>query len=194
MWSRNNTGLLLKYFGLALCAVVLLGCGRYYPQQSEDLPNHFKLLPGTEIRVRLVSDVTPGTQPGTEFAGTLADPLYYKRDEVDPEGNIFHRKVAIAPEGAVVEGQVVADKTSPGVEGADTTPRTALRLTMVTLEGGKEFNIVTDPVMSGPASNGAKPMSHPKKGDIVTFKLAEPATMAMVIDLSGADRSVSQRG
>jgi hypothetical protein len=145
--------------------------------------------------VRLVSDVSSGTQPGTDFAGTLADPLYYKRDLVDPQGNIFHREVQIAPEGAVVEGQVVADKESPGVEGPGAAPRTALRLTMVTLYGGKEFDIVTNPVVaSALAPRESKTSLHPKKGDVLPFQLAEPVTMAMVIDLSGPDRSVKRRG
>ena len=193
MWSRYSTGLSLKYFVVALCAVALLGCGKLYPQQSEALPNEFKLPPGTEIQVRLVSDVPYSTQPGIDFAGTLAAPLYYKRQLVDPQGNLYDREVEVAPEGAVVEGKVVTDEGSPLVERPQNTPRTALRLTMVSIFGGKEFNIVTDPVSSGRASTESNRMSHPRKGDVVTFKLAEPATMAMVVD-SGPDRNVERRG
>ncbi len=195
MWSRNSTGLPLKYFVFAVCAVGLMGCGKFFPQQSEDLPNHFTLPPGTEIRVRLVSDVSSDTQPGTDFAGTLAGPLYYKRDLIDPQGNIFQREVQIAPEGAVVEGRVVADKESPGVEGPGPTPRTALQLTMVTLYGGEAFDIVTNPVLASlPVSRETKQFSQREKGDVLTFKLAEPVTMAMVIDLSDPVRNVKRRG
>ena len=144
---------------LALCAIALCACGRTYV--DEQLPNRFEMPAGVAIRVDLVDPLQAADiEAGESFAGTLAEPLYYPRQKVDPEGNTFEVETLVAVVGSPVHGIGVA-----APEGG-----VGLQLKSVTFHGGMSFPVETV-VLAPPAID--QPM---------TFTLAEPADVAMVID------------
>lgn len=153
----------LKYVSVISCAVALLACGKIF--EEEELPNTFELAAGTQVSVRADAELSPDSvKVGSEFAGVLAEPLYYTREDIDVQGKILEKRTLVAPEGMPVHGVFVAENNA-GEEEA----RVGLKLTSITFHGGMTFPVVTRPVFSvGP--------------DEIAFELAEPADVALVID------------
>jgi hypothetical protein len=166
--------------------LMLSGCGRTYETkeaEKQKVPDQFELATGTEIHVRPVTDLSPeNMKAGSEFAGVVAEPLYYTRELIDPDGKTYHREALIAPEGAAVQGEIIM-REPDSAKGAEDKTELGLKLTRVTLLGGMWFDIVTNPVYDFvPADGRSKHVLTAKKEDVVTFKLSQPADVSLVID------------
>lgn len=159
-----------------LLAVATFACGKVYDEV--ELPRAFELPTGTEISVAVKPDNgLAGIQAGDPFAGILTHPLEYKSEAVDPEGGIYTREEPVAPRGAPVLGTAVERQDPESGE-----MKLALRLTTVTVHGGKSFAVVTDPVwVPGPLEEGEAASAAP-----LVFELIEPADVALVIEYGQA--------
>ena len=89
---------------IATYVVILVACGRTYV--AEEIPNTFEMPAGVAITVDLVTPAQPEEiEVGESFTGTLAEPLYYPRQKVEPDGEVFEEETLVAPVGAPVAGR-----------------------------------------------------------------------------------------
>lgn len=160
--------LLAAYGALALAA-----CGKTFVE--EEVPNTFELSSGTEIQVRLVDPLPPSSTPaGQTFAATLAEPLYYVRERLDPEGETFTEETLIAPIGAPVFGETVEMPEAGDAMG--------LRLNSITVHGGMSFPVETGIVPLPASADEETAEQSAEAATPLLFELTAPADVAMVID------------
>ena len=158
----HQTTLLLT---LGLIAALAAGCGKVY--EAEQPPRDFTIAAGSQLQVTPTEGLGSDVEPGTRFAGTLAEPIAL-------EGEL------IAPKGSPVVGQVVE---MPGAE-ADSEGQTqlAVELTSLTVHGGQSFPISTVPLLQ-PESPESAPV---QEWEVMTFTLNEDAELSLSIDLDEA--------
>ena len=158
---------------IATYVVILVACGRTYV--AEEVPNTFEMPAGVAITVDLVTPAQPEEiEVGESFTGTLAEPLYYPRQKVEPDGEVFEEETLVAPVGAPVAGVGVAVPEA-GV---------GLQLEAVTFHGGMTFPVETA-ILVPPAASQTDSAENANPSEEVaplTFTLSEPADVAMVID------------
>lgn len=163
------------FLSIALCLFALAGCGRTFVE--EELPNEFSMPAGVEIHVTILDPPhAANLQAGQSFTGTLAEPLYYEREKVDPTGLTFEEKTLVAPIGVPVSGVAVAS-----AEGSGET--IGLKLESITFHGGMTFPVEST-VLELPANSEeiAESDEIPEAGKPITFTLAAPADVALVMD------------
>lgn len=162
----------IAFCATAICAITLCACGRTYV--DEELPNSFEMPVGVKIHVDLVDPMRAADiEVGETFDGTLAEPLYYPRRKIDPEGNMFEVDTLVAVVGSPVNGiGVPAPEAGVG-----------LQLKSVTFHGGMSFPVETAILVppAREAPDDAEAGDESEAGSM-TFTLAEPADVAMVID------------
>lgn len=165
---------------VALCAIALAACGRTYV--AEEVPSSFELPAGVALRVDLVNpSEAADIEVGEPFAGTLAEPLYYSRQKLDPEGETFTEETLIAPIGAPVAGVGVA-LSEDGV---------GLQLESVTFHGGMSFPVETA-VLIPPATAEPSAPEGVETEEVerpLTFVLNESADVALAIDYRDNENS-----
>ena len=163
---------------VVVVAVLAFGaCGRTYV--AEEVPATFEMPAGVTMAVDLIDPArVADIEVGENFAGALAEPLYYPREKLDPQGNTYEEETLVAPIGAPVAGVAVA---IPGGE-------LGLQLKSVTFHGGMSFPVETavliPPVESDAAESETDTAEELASDQVesLTFTLAEPADVAMVID------------
>ena len=161
-----------RYVGFMLAVgvgILAAACGKYFEDDEGSLPNAFELPAKTELHVSLeAKPALSELKAGQSFAGVLAAPLYYRPEAIDDQGRTFERaEYLIAAQGAPVYGTVVEEKDPQSGE-----VRPALRLTSITLHGGKSFEVATAPIAAPTEETPTK----------FTFHLTEPADVALVIE------------
>lgn len=157
---------------LVASVVALAACGRTYV--AEEIPNTFEMPAGVPIHVDLVDPAqAEDIEVGQPFAGVLAEPLYYDREKLDPEGNVFEERTLVAPIGAPVAGVGVAAPQE----------RAGLQLESVTFHGGMSFPVETSVVIPASASETSSAEGETSdQAEALTFNLTAPADVALVID------------
>ena len=79
---------------IATYVVILVACGRTYV--AEEVPNTFEMPAGVAITVDLVTPAQPEEiEVGESFTGRLAEPLYYPRQKVEPDGEVFEEETLV---------------------------------------------------------------------------------------------------
>ncbi len=171
---RSRPSLIL----IAVCTIALAACGRTYV--TEEIPNTFEMPAGTTLEVKLVEPAhAADIVAGEPFDGILAEPLYYRRQELDPEGKTFEKETLVAVVGSPVAGVGVAVPEA-GV---------GLKLESVTFHGGMSFPVETDVIVppaedeSSSAEAGETENTKP-----LTFSLTKPADVALAIDYRENDK------
>lgn len=161
---RNLVPLTLWRVIAVLCVIGLAACGKTYVE--DEVPNTFELSEDTPISVEIVDPANVAAlAPGDPFDAVLSKPLYYEREKLDPQGDVFETTTLIAPAGAPVAGVAVA--SSGGDEGD-----VGLQLTSITVHGGMSFPVETT-IVEAP---------HGEPADELSFRLTAPADVAMVLD------------
>jgi hypothetical protein len=157
---------------IALGCIALAACGRTYV--AEEVPNRFEMPAGATLQVKLVNpERVADIEAGEKFDGVLAEPLYYRREELDPQGKMFEKESLVAPVGAPVAGEGVAAPEA-GV---------GLQLDLVTFHGGMSFPIKTDVIVPPAADESSSAENETAdEAEPLTFTLAEPADVALAID------------